>query len=83
MKLFGNITAQVLKEEYESDGNFYVYHGTRDTALDGISKLGFERFFTASNGGNMYGAGLYTTYKLSTQGQNARGVYGQLMFNGK
>jgi len=80
MELFKKIANKLLKEEFEQDGNFYVYHGTQDTALDGISKLGFERFFTSSNGGNMYGAGLYSTYKLSTQGQNARGAYGHLMF---
>lgn len=80
MNLFGNIVKKILNEDFERDGNFYVYHGTRDSALDGISKKGFERFFTSTNGGNLYGAGLYSTYKLSTQGQNAHGVYGQLMF---
>jgi hypothetical protein len=80
MSLFGNIANKLLKEDFEADGSFYVYHGTRDSALDGISKKGFERFFSASNGGNLYGAGLYTTYKLSTQGQNAHGAYGQVMF---
>lgn len=80
MSLFGDISKQVLAEEFESDGNFYVYHGTKNEALDGISKTGFERFFTATNGGNLYGAGLYSTYKLSTEGQNARGVYGHVMF---
>lgn len=77
--MFDIAVKQVLNEDFEK-GGFYVYHGTRTTAEDGIAKKGFERFFTASNGGNMYGAGLYTTYKLSTQGQNARGVYGQLMY---
>lgn len=80
MSLFGDVSKQILKEDFERDGNFYVYHGTRDSALDGISKTGFERFFTSTNGGNLYGAGLYSTYKLSTQGQNAHGVYGQVMF---
>lgn len=80
MNLFGDISGKLLKEDFERDGNFYVYHGTRDSALDGISKTGFERFFTSTNGGNLYGAGLYSTYKLSTQGQNAHGVYGQVMF---
>lgn len=80
MELFGKISDKLLKEDFERDGNFYVYHGTKDSALDGISKTGFERFFTSTNGGNLYGAGLYSTYKLSTQGQNAHGVYGQVMF---
>lgn len=79
MGIFDKAVSEILKEDFEKDG-FYVYHGTRPTAEDGIMQKGFERFFTASNGGNMYGAGLYTTYKLSTQGQNARGVYGQLMY---
>ena len=80
MELFRSITDKLLKEEFEKDGGFYVYHGTSPTAEEGISKLGFERFFTGSRGGNMYGAGIYSTYKLSTQGQNARGVYGNMMF---
>ena len=80
MSLFGDISKNILNEEFERDGNFYVYHGTQDKALDGISKTGFERFFTSTNGGNLYGAGLYSTYKLSTQGQNAHGAYGQIMF---
>lgn len=80
MELFGKVTDKLLKEDFERDGNFYVYHGTSPTAEEGISKLGFERFFTGSRGGNMYGAGIYSTYKLSTQGQNARGVYGNMMF---
>jgi hypothetical protein len=80
MSLFKNISNKLLKEEFESDGNFYVYHGTKDSALDGISKSGFERFFSASNGGNLYGAGVYSTYKLSLQGQNAHGAYGHVMF---
>lgn len=80
MGLFGDISKNILNEEFEKDGNFYVYHGTQDKALDGISKTGFERFFTSTNGGNLYGAGLYSTYKLSTQGQNAHGAYGQIMF---
>ena len=80
MGLFEDISKNILNEEFERDGNFYVYHGTQNKALDGISKTGFERFFTSTNGGNLYGAGLYSTYKLSTQGQNAHGAYGQIMF---
>ncbi len=80
MGLLKNISNKLLKEDFERDGGFYVYHGTKPTAEEGISRLGFERFFTASNGGNMYGAGIYSTYKLSTQGQNARGAYGNVMF---
>lgn len=80
MRFFSSIINSLLKEEFEKDGNFYVYHGTSPTAEEGISKLGFERYFTGSRGGNMYGAGIYSTYKLSTQGQNARGVYGNMMF---
>ena len=80
MSLFNTIAQKILKEDFEKDGAFYVYHGTEPTAEEGISKLGFERFFTGSRGGNMYGAGIYSTYILSTKGQNARGAYGKLMF---
>ena len=79
MDLFGSVVRKVLKEEFEK-GGFYVFHGTKNTAEEGIASKGFERFFTATNGGNLYGPGVYTTYKLSNAGQNARGAYGQIMF---
>ena len=66
----------LLNEEFGNDGVLYLYHATGNDAVSGISNKGFEREFTASNGGNMYGPGVYTTFNLSTDGQNVKGVYG-------
>ena len=72
----------LLKEDFESDG-FYVYHGTRKEFLDSLGEAGFERIFTAANGGNMYGPGVYSTYKLATGYQNTRGTYGSYLLKMK
>ena len=72
----------LLKEDFESDG-FYVYHGTRREFLDSLGEAGFERIFTAANGGNMYGPGVYSTYKLATGYQNTRGTYGSYLLKMK
>lgn len=72
----------LIKEDFESDG-FYVYHGTRKEFLDSLGEAGFERIFTAANGGNMYGPGVYSTYKLATGFQNTRGTYGSYLLKMK
>ena len=72
----------LLKEDFESNG-FYVYHGTRKEFLDSLGEAGFERIFTAANGGNMYGPGVYSTYKLATGYQNTRGTYGSYLLKMK
>ena len=69
----------LLNEEFGEDGTLYLYHGTDKNAVSGIQQKGFEREFTASNGGNMYGAGVYTTFTLSREGQNMHGSYGNMM----
>ena len=74
--IFENSVKKVLKEDFEADGNFYVYHGTGDGAVKGLLSAGFERSWTGSNGGNMYGKGVYTTFTFSRQGGNAKGNYG-------
>ena len=70
-----NAFKQVIKEGFEADGNFYVYHGCPSSAAKGLSNAGFERSWTSSNGGNMYGIGVYTTFSFGG-GSNARGGYG-------
>ncbi len=72
----------LIKEDFEQDG-FYVYHGTRREFLDSLGEAGFERIFTAANGGNMYGPGVYSTYKLATGFQNTRGTYGSYLLKMK
>ena len=74
--IFESATNKILKETFEHDGNFYVYHGTGHGAVNGLLNVGFERSWTGSGGGNMYGKGVYTTYTWSTRGCNARGNYG-------
>lgn len=72
----------LLKEDFESDG-FYVYHGTRREFLDSLGEAGFERIFTAANGGNMYGPGVYSTYRLARGYQNTNGTYGSYLLKMK
>lgn len=69
MGLFEDSVNKVLNEEFENS-KFYVYHLTKKASVAGISETGFERYFTGSNAGNMYGPGLYTTYDLSSSEVN-------------
>lgn len=75
MSLINEAYKKILTEDFEHDG-FYVYHGTKAESLDGLGEAGLERIFTDSNGGNMYGAGVYSTYKLASGYQNTNGTYG-------
>lgn len=83
-EVYKNILSKktLLKEDFESDG-FYVYHGTRGEFLNGLGEAGLERIFTAANGGNMYGPGVYSTYKLARGYQNANGTYGSYLLKMK
>lgn len=80
--LINEVYRKILKEDFESDG-FYVYHGTRSDSIEGLGEAGLERIFTDSNGGNMYGPGVYSTYKLATGFQNTRGTYGSYLLKMK
>ena len=88
MNLIGNAYKNInngkalLKEDFESDG-FYVYHGTRPEFLNGLGEAGLERIFTAANGGNMYGPGVYSTYRLARGFQNTSGTYGNYLLKMK
>ena len=44
--------------------------------IDSVFKYGFSREFTNSNGGNMYGAGIYSVYNLKSSNEKATG-YGK------
>lgn len=66
---------RLIRENFDSDGNFYVYHGCPSSAAKGLSNAGFERSWTSANGGNMYGKGVYTTFSFGG-GSNAHGGYG-------
>lgn len=60
-----------------------LYHRPKDAivrvggkemkTVDSIFTYGFNREFTGSNGGNMYGAGVYTVYTLKSSNEKAKG----------
>lgn len=47
--------------------------GKRMSIIDSIFTYGFSREFTSTNGGNMYGAGVYTVYNLKSSNEKAKG----------
>lgn len=52
---------------------YTMVDGKRMTIAESVLKYGFSREFTNSNGGNMYGAGVYTVYSLRSSNENATG----------
>ena len=44
--------------------------GKRMSIIDSIFTYGFSREFTSTNGGNMYGAGVYTVYNLKSSNES-------------
>ena len=59
---------------YHRPMNGYVDVGNKHiSVIDSIFKYGFNREFTGQNGGNMYGAGVYTVYNLKSSNEKARG----------
>lgn len=54
-----------------------IYQITSHGNIPSIFKNGFDRAFTGSKAGNMYGPGTYSTYKLSSSKENVKhGIYG-------
>lgn len=53
--------------------NYTIVGGKSMLTIDSVFRYGFSREFTGSNGGNMYGAGVYTVYKLSSSLKKATG----------
>lgn len=63
-----------------------LYHRPKDaevivankktSVINSVFKYGFSREFTDTNGGNMYGAGVYTVYNLRSSNEKATG-YGK------
>lgn len=45
--------------------------GKKMSVIDSLFKYGFSREFTGSNGGNMYGAGVYSVYNLKSSNEKA------------
>lgn len=56
-----------------------VYQVTSKNKLPSIFSNGFSREFTNSNAGNMYGAGIYTTFSLKSTKDNVNSIYGDTM----
>ena len=50
--------------------------GKRMSVVDSLFTYGFSREFTSSNGGNMYGPGVYSVYTLKSSNEKATG-YGK------
>ena len=50
-----------------------IVGGQRMRTIDSLFKYGFSREFTSSNGGNMYGAGVYSVYSLKSSQEKATG----------
>ena len=59
-----------------------VIGGQKMSIINSLFKYGFNREFTSSNGGNMYGAGVYTVYNLRSSNEKARG-YGKAIIKVK
>lgn len=70
---------KILTEE--TDRNVpYVYHCARPQDIESIFSKGFRRFFFASNAGNFYGPGIYTTIDLDSSIRNSRShTYGSVI----
>jgi hypothetical protein len=76
------IIEEVAVNDFNPDdpSKFYVYHCAKERDLNSIFKFGFESFYLASNTGNMYGRGIYTTTDLESSIENARrGAYGKII----
>ena len=58
----------------------YVYHCARHRDIESIFSNGFRRYFFASNAGNYYGPGIYTTIDLESSIRNSKGgSYGSVI----
>lgn len=53
--------------------------GKRMSIVDSIFTYGFNREFTNSNGGNMYGAGVYSVYNLKSSNEKANWYGGSII----
>lgn len=58
------------KEEFDTNNFPSIYRIAFKTQLSDIFKYGYDREFTGSKGGNMYGPGVYCTFDLKSTIQN-------------
>lgn len=56
-----------------------IVGGKKMSIADSVFKYGFNREFTRTNGGNLYGAGVYSVYTLRSSNEKARGYGGSII----
>lgn len=77
--VIGKIKNLVESDNYAANINsvmnsgFKVWHRAPIENLESIFKYGYDREFTSTNGGNMYGAGVYTVYNFKNVLQSQYG----------
>jgi hypothetical protein len=80
---FKSIVNEAIEEDYgqypmpsiddiEGEKMTTMYRVAFKNQLDSIFEFGYNRAFTGSKGGNMYGAGVYCTYKLEDSIHNVK-----------
>ncbi len=80
---FKNIVNEAVDEDYgqypmptmddiEGEKMTTMYRVAFRNQLDSIFEFGYNRAFTGSKGGNMYGAGVYCTYRLEDSIHNVK-----------
>lgn len=72
---FANIQNGVTLYHRPLDADVTVAN-QKTTVINSVFKYGFNREFTNTNGGNMYGPGIYTVYTLRSSNEKAKG-YGK------
>lgn len=67
-----DFTLPSMEEIDKGDGMTMLYRVAFSNQLDSLFKYGYNRAFTGSKGGNMYGPGVYCTFKLSDSIHNVQ-----------
>lgn len=77
--LFGlNIKGDLTIDDIKSGVPLYHRPSNGDGVLKSLFTYGFSREYTSTNGGNMYGPGVYTVYSLKSSQVSATG-YGRII----
>lgn len=78
-----NVKGNLTKDDIKA--GVPLYHRPKDSrssdplaVINSLMKYGFSREYTGSNGGNMYGPGVYNVYELRSSNEKARG-YGRFI----
>ena len=77
--LFGlNIKGDLTLDDIKAGVPLYHRPSNGEGVLKSLFKYGFSREYTSTNGGNMYGPGVYTVYSLKSSQVSATG-YGKII----